>query len=70
MSGAETLLVNADFNIASNELAADESDAMRRHLYSHIDNPRYQMRVQWRPGTDMIWDSWATHHYACGDHYP
>ena len=70
VSGAETLFVNAAFTEAINELAADESDAMLRHLYSRIDNPRYQMRVKWRPGTVVMWDNWATQHYACGDHYP
>ena len=70
MSGAETLFVNAAFTEAIKELAADESDAMIRHLYSRIDNPRYQMRVKWRLGTVVIWDNWAIQHYACGDHYP
>jgi taurine dioxygenase len=68
--GVETLFVNAAFTEAINELAADEPDAMLRHFYSRIDNPRYQMRVKWRPGTVVIWDNWATQHYACGDHYP
>jgi len=40
--GAETLFVNAAFIEAINELAADESDAMLRHLYSRIENPRYK----------------------------
>ena len=62
--------MNAAFTEAINELAADESDAVLRNLYSRIDNPRYQMRVKWRPGMDVMWDNWATQHYACGDHYP
>ena len=44
--GTETLFVNAAFTEAINELAANESDAMFRHLYSRIDNPRYEMRVK------------------------
>ncbi|MDC0649780.1 TauD/TfdA family dioxygenase [Candidatus Puniceispirillum sp.] len=66
VSCAETLFVNAAFTKAINELAANESDAM---LHSRIDNPRYQMRVKWRPETVVIWNNWATQHYACGDHY-
>ena len=60
VSGAETLFVNAAFTEAINELAADESDAMLRQLCSRIDNPRYQMRVKWWPGTVVMWDNWAT----------
>ena len=44
--GAETSFVNAAFTEAINKLAADGSDAVLRHLYSRIDNPRYQMRVK------------------------
>ena len=70
MLGAETLSVNVAITEVINELAADESDAMLRHFLSRTDNPRYQMRVKWRPGTVVMWDNWATQHYACGDHYP
>jgi len=69
VSGVETLFVNAAFTEAINELAADESDAMLRYLCSRIDNPRYQMRVKWRLGTVVMWDNWATQHYACGHNY-
>ena len=70
VSGAETLFVDAAFTEAINELAADGSDAVLRHLYSRIDNPRYQMRVKWWPGTVVMWDNWVTQHYDFGDHYP
>ena len=68
--GAETFFVDAAFTEAIYELAADEPDAMLRHFYSRIDNPRYEMRVKWRPRTVVTWDNRATQHYACGDHYP
>ncbi|MDB3880334.1 TauD/TfdA family dioxygenase [Alphaproteobacteria bacterium] len=61
--------VNAAFTEATNGLAADESSAMPRYLYSDIDNPWYQMRVKWRPRTPVIWDNWAPQHFACGDNY-
>ena len=28
------------------------------------------LRVKWQPGTVVIWDNWATQHFACSDHYP
>ena len=70
MSGTDTLFVNAAFTEAINELAADEFNAMIGRLYSRIYNPRYQLRVKWRPETVAMWDNWAPQHYACGDHYP
>jgi alpha-ketoglutarate-dependent taurine dioxygenase len=32
--------------------------------------PRYQMRLRWSPGTVVMWDNWATQHFASADHYP
>ena len=58
MSGAETLFVDVAFTKVINELAADRSDAMLRHLYSPIDNPRYQMWVKWQLRTVLAWDNW------------
>jgi taurine dioxygenase len=70
VTGAETVFVNAAFTVGINELGHGESETVLRHLYHLIDNPRYQVRVKWHPGTVVMWDNWATQHFACGDHYP
>ena len=70
VTGAETLFVNAAFTTVINELGAAESAAILAYLYQLTANPRYQVRVKWRPGTVVIRDNWATQHFACGDHYP
>ena len=61
--------MNVAFNEVINELAADESDAMLRHLYSRIDSPQYQMRLKWQPGTVVMCDNWLAQRYARCDHY-
>ena len=58
--------MNVAFTEVINELAADVSDAMLRHFYSRTDNPRYQMRVKWQPGTVVMWDNWVAQRYARG----
>jgi taurine dioxygenase len=70
VTGIETLFVNAAFTVGINELSRNESDDILRHLYQLINHPRYQLRVKWQPGTVVMWDNWATQHFACGDHYP
>ena len=70
VTGVEKLFVNAAFTEAINKLAANESNAMLRHFYSCIVNPRYKMRATWRLGTVVMRDNWSTQHYASGDHCP
>ena len=70
VTGIEALFVNAAFTVGINELSRNESDDILRHLYQLINHQRYQLRVKWQPGTVIMWDNWATQHFACGDHYP
>ena len=70
ITGAETLYVNASFTEYVHELSASESRHLLDYLFSLVHHPRYQLRVKWQPGTVLIWDNWATQHFACGDHYP
>lgn len=69
-SGRPALYVNEAFTTRILGLAPAESDALLAHLCGLARHPRVQLRVRWRPGTLVIWDNWATQHYACGDHYP
>ena len=56
VAGARPLFVNTVFTEALNKLAANESNAMFWHLYSRIDNPRYQMWLKLRRGTVVMLD--------------
>ena len=39
-------------------------------IYALINRPEFQVRIRWEPGTVVVWDNYATQHYATGDHYP
>jgi taurine dioxygenase len=62
--------VNESFTKSVLGLEAEESDRLLADLFLRIRNPRYQMRVRWTQGTVVMWDNWATQHFASGDHYP
>ena len=70
VTGEEILYVNASFTEYIHELTAAESQQLLSYLFDLVKNPRYQLRVKWQKGTVLMWDNWATQHFACGDHYP
>lgn len=70
ITGEEILYVNASFTEYIHELAPAESQHLLDYLFGLVKNPRYQLRVKWQKGTVLMWDNWATQHFACGDHYP
>lgn len=47
-----------------------ESDRLLEMLYHLPEIPEYQLRVEWRPGTVVIWDNRSTQHYAVMDYPP
>ena len=45
------------------------SQAILQTASKMVNDPRFQVRVRWRPGTVVIWDNWATQHFAVGDYF-
>jgi len=54
--------VGFDFKLAEMDLLG--------YLLRQAAIPEYQMRLQWRPDTLVIWDNRATQHYAVQDYFP
>jgi len=70
VTGDRLLFVNESFTDHIIGPPAREARAMLDRLLAMVRNPRYQLRVRWRPETVVIWDNWRTQHYAVGDHFP
>ena len=70
LTGEPVLYVNASFTVCVNELHRAESKQLLSFLCSLAEQPRYQMRLRWSPGTVVVWDNWATQHFAAADHFP
>ena len=69
-SGRMMVYVNEAFTSHINGVTAPESRALLGALFDLVRHPRFHVRVRWRAGTVVMWDNWATQHFACGDHYP
>lgn len=70
ISGVPVLYVNESFteSVVGEHPAAGA--ALLEQLFAMVRNPRFQMRLRWHPDTVVMWDNWATQHFACGDHFP
>lgn len=63
-----SLYVNRQFTSHIPQLRRAESDVLLAHLYSFSEQPQFQCRYRWAPGTVGIWDNRCTQHYAVNDY--
>ncbi|TCD62044.1 hypothetical protein EIP91_007539 [Steccherinum ochraceum] len=69
VTGEEALYVNRQFTRRIVGLKREESEAILRLLYDHIDKSGdNQARVKWSPNTVVIWDNRVTAHSANVDY--
>ena len=69
-TGADALFVNYGFTDRIKGLRRDESDALLRMLFVHVQKPEYQVRWKWKPNSLAFWDNRITQHYAVNDYLP
>jgi taurine dioxygenase len=70
VSGRHGLFVNEGFTTRILELTQAESDAVLRHLFSHIAKPEFTVRWRWKRHDLAFWDNRLTQHYATADYLP
>lgn len=49
-------------------MSAEDSKPLLDYLMKHIERPEFTCRVQWEPGTLVLWDNRCTCHYAVADY--
>lgn len=70
VSGRQALFVNSIFTRRIVQLAKNESDALLKMLFAHIEMPEFQCRFRWQPGSVAFWDNRCAQHHALWDYYP
>ncbi len=70
VSGRKALYVNRGFTTRLLGIPVDESDGVLRYLFEHMENPLFQCRFRWRPGSVAFWDNRCTQHRAMWDYWP
>jgi len=69
-TGRKCLFVNPIFTTKINDLPRHESDSVLRMLFEHTQNPDFQVRFRWRPGSVAFWDNRCVQHIAIWDYFP
>jgi taurine dioxygenase len=67
-TGRRSLFVNRTFTSHVVELRREESAVLLGHLYAWSEQPRFQCRYRWQPGTIGMWDNRCTQHHAVNDY--
>ena len=66
----ESLYVNRAFTTRIVGLEDSESDAMLAFLFTHLEQPRFQVRFRWDVNSIAFWDNRCTQHFALWDYWP
>jgi taurine dioxygenase len=69
-TGRKALYVNAGFTTRLVGVPSDESAGVLRYLFQHMENPLFQCRFRWRPGSLAFWDNRCAQHRALWDYWP
>jgi taurine dioxygenase len=69
-TGRRSIFVNSMFTTRIPQLTPDESQAVLRFLFDHVQNPWYQARFRWRANDVAVWDNRCTQHLAIWDYWP
>jgi taurine dioxygenase len=70
VTGKKGLYVNRGFTRSLVGLPRDESDAILRYLYEHMENPLFQCRFRWQENSIAFWDNRCVQHRAMWDYWP
>jgi taurine dioxygenase len=70
VTGRKLLYVNRGFTVRILGVPNDESAAILRYLYEHLENPLFQCRFRWRENSIAFWDNRCAQHRAMWDYWP
>lgn len=68
ITGRPVLFVNRIFTREITNLPPDEAEAILPFLLGHVSRPEFIYRHRWQDGDLLVWDNWATQHYAVSDY--
>ncbi|BBM03590.1 hypothetical protein GL2_36640 [Microbulbifer sp. GL-2] len=68
VTGKPFLYLNRTTTSQFEGMTCDESMGLLNYLFQHIEKPEFNCRIQWRPGTLVLWNNHQVLHYAVNDY--
>lgn len=68
VTGRKSLFVNRAYTLRFDGWSDEDSAPLLAHLYTHGQQPEFQVRFQWMPGSVAFWDNIQVWHYAANDY--
>jgi len=69
-TGRKGIYVNRVYTSHIVGLPKAESEAILSFLYTHMEQPLFQCRFKWSPGSIAFWDNRFSLHHAVWDYFP
>lgn len=69
VTGRRGLYINPTYTMRLEGLSEDMSRPILEQLFAHCALPEHGLRLRWSPGMVVIWDNYATQHYAINDYH-
>ena len=68
-TGQKGLYVSRVHTARFRDMTEAESKPLLDYLCDHAVRPEFTCRIDWRPGTLVLWDNRSTQHYAVNDYH-
>ena len=67
VTGRKMLFVNSNYSERFVGMRDNESEALLRMLFEHVNTPEFHVRLRWRPGIIAVWEERVTQHRGVAD---
>ena len=67
VTGRKALFVNSNWSERFVGMGDDESEALLRMLFEHVNTPEFHVRLRWRLGLVAVWEERVTQHRGVAD---
>ena len=69
VTGRKGLYINPTYTLRLDGMTEEMSRPILEQFFAHCTLPEHSLRLSWEPDMVVIWDNYATQHYAINDYH-